>query len=187
MGLLDWLFGKRSQQPASPPKPRVISGLVDGSPFVVLDTGNGMTTIIGPHGLRVHVRRCPEARPVSARARRDASPGGTRARVWAGGMMRDNPTTEELLTEEADPHAVEAFRRAFRISEAPTTFSHCMCLGQPTIELLDAAGKRVGTLGMQHHRTVRWDYWKHDAQLLDGQVVERPGLADHGVPTECMG
>jgi hypothetical protein len=108
-----------------------------------------------------------------------------RIKVWAGGMMRDNPTTQELLVEESDPEAVEAFRRAFRISEDPSTFGHCMCLGQPTIELLDKEGQRAGTLGMQHGHAVRWDYWKHDAQLLDGQAVVG-WLAERGIAAECM-
>jgi hypothetical protein len=109
----------------------------------------------------------------------------SRIKVWAGGMLRDNPTTQELLIEEAEPGAVEAFRRALRISEDPATFGHCMCLGQPTIELLDEAGERVGTLGMQHGRAVRWYYWKHDAQLLDGRALGR-WLTERGVPKECL-
>jgi hypothetical protein len=160
----------------------VISGLDDGSPFIVVDTGNGMTTIMDRMAYEYMYGEGQKPDP-SQRALDEMLAKVVRIKVWAGGMMRDNPTTQELLAEEIDPQAVEAFRRAFRISEDPATFGHCMCLGQPTIELLDASGSRVGTLGMQHGRAVRWDYWKHDAQLLDGQLIGA-WLAEHGVAAE---
>jgi hypothetical protein len=108
-----------------------------------------------------------------------------RIKVWRGGMMRDNPTTNVLLADESEPAAVESFGRACRISEDPRTFGHCMCLGQPTIELLDVGGRRVATLGMQHGSAIRWDLWQHDAQLLDGQAV-LDWLMARGVNAEQM-
>ena len=88
-----------------------------------------------------------------------------------------------MSADVTEPALLESFRRAFRISEDPNTFGHCMCLGQPTLELFDEAGQRIGTPGMQHGHAVRWDYWKHDAQLLDGSAI-RSWLAERGVASE---
>ncbi len=176
--MLDWLLGQRGRKPARP-KPRVISGLEDGSPFVVVDTGNGMTTVMDRMAYEYMYGDANKPDP-SQRALDEMLAQVVRIKVWAGGMMRDNPTTQELLIEEADPAAVAAFRSAVRISEDPRTFNHCMCLGQPTIELFDSSGARVGTLGMQHGHAVRWDVWQHDAQLLDGRAVTT-WLAERGV------
>lgn len=184
MGWFDRFLGKRPKPPTSPAKPRVVKGLDDGSPFVVVENENGSTMIMDR--MAYEYMYGSVKKPDPSQATIDAMLARvSRIRVWAGGMMRDEPTTQELLAEESDPSAVETFRHAFRISEDPASFSHCMCLGQPTIELLGEDGGRVGTLGMQHGRAVRWDDWQHDAQLLDGQAIGR-WLAERGVSEGCM-
>lgn len=170
MGLFDWLFGKRRPAPPNPWAAGNPNPPADDSPFVVMDMGNGVTTVMDRMAYEYMYGNAtkpdPTQRALDAMLARVA-----RIKVWAGGMMRDDPTTQELLAEETAAGAVEEFRRAFRICEDPATFNHCMCLGQPTIELFDSAGERVGTLGMQHGRAVRWYHWKHDAQLIDGERV----------------
>jgi len=168
---------------SGPRRPVVVSGLEDGSPFVVVDNG-GMTMVMDR--MAYEYTYGERTKPDPTQHTLDAMLAkAARVKVWAGGMMGDNPTTQELLAEESDPAAVAALRRAFRVSEDPQTFSHCMCLGQPTIELLDEAGVRVGTLGMQHGRAVRWAEWHHDAGLLDCQAVAA-WLAGRSVPAECL-
>jgi hypothetical protein len=39
MGLFDWLFGKKRATAPRRPRPRAVSGLEEGSPFVVVNTG----------------------------------------------------------------------------------------------------------------------------------------------------
>jgi hypothetical protein len=203
MGLFDWLFGKRSvsqnkpeevrdffelpsdvleAQPASPRRPRVIRGLDDGSPFVFIENGNGVVTVMDRMAYEYMYGESNKPDP-SQSALDGLLARVARVKVWAGGMMRDNPTSDVLLADVTRPALLESFRRAFRISEDPTTFGHCMCLGQPTLELFDEAGQRVGTLGMQHGHAVRWDFWKHDARLLDGNAI-RIWLTEQSVASE---
>jgi hypothetical protein len=184
LGRGPWAEPGQAARTTRPGRPPVVHGLEDGSPFVTVDNGTGAVMVMDRMAYEYMYgdvqKPDPTQQALDAMLAKVA-----RITVWAGGMMRDNPTTQELLAEESGPEAVAAFRRAFRISEDPATFGHCMCLGQPTIELLDAAGARVGTLGMQHGHAVRWDHWKHDARLLDGQAVTA-WLAEHGVAAECM-
>jgi len=185
MGLFHRLFGKRSSpQPAARPKPKVLGGLEDGSPFVIIDNGNGAVMMMDRMAYDYMYGESKKPNP-SQRALDGLLAKVVRVKVWAGGMMRDKPTSEVLLAEVTEPALLKSFRRAFRISDDPSTFNHCMCLGQPTMELFDQAGERAGTLGMQHSHAVRWDFWKHDAQLLDGKVIA-DWLAERGVASEHL-
>ena len=106
-------------------------------------------------------------------------------KVWAGGMFRHHGMTDQLLFEEWNEDAINAFRNMLRINEDPVTFSHCPCLGQPTIQLLDADAKWIGTLGLHHGRLLRWDYWKHDVEMLEREKVI-DWLIDRGVTSKQM-
>jgi hypothetical protein len=171
MGLFNWLFGKPAQpQPASPRGPNVIGGLEDGSPFVVIQNENGVTMMMDRMAYEYMYGESKKPDP-SQKALDGLLAKAARVKVWAGGMMRDKPTSDDLLADVTEPALLESFRRAFRISEDSETFGHCMCLGQPTLELFDEAGQAVGTLGMQHGQAVRWDFWKHDAPLRDGRPI----------------
>jgi len=208
MGLFDWLFGKRARtqderpdrpkvvrepfelpsdaeleaQTARPRRPKVIRGLDDGSPFVVIENENGAVIMMDRMAYEYMYGQSNKPDP-SQSALDGLLARVARVKVWAGGMMRDNPTSDVLLADVTRPALLESFRRAFRISEDPNTFGHCMCLGQPTMELFDEARQRVGTLGMQHGHAVRWDFWKHDARLLDGNAIH-VWLTEQGVASE---
>jgi hypothetical protein len=162
----------------------VIRGLDDGSPVVFVENENGAVIAMDRMAYEYMFGESKKPDP-SQQALDGLLTQVARVKVWAGGMLRDNPTSEVLLAEVTEPPLLESFRRALRISEDPNTFGHCLCLGQPTIELFDVAGQRVGTLGMQHGDAIRWDFWKHDAQLLDGRAIQG-WLAERGVASEHL-
>jgi hypothetical protein len=86
----------------------------------------------------------------------------------------------QVLAEFADAKSLTRLRECLQIVEDPSTFGHCMCIGEEAIELNGGSGT-LATIGLHHGRLIRWHAWKHDAMLNDG-----PGLltflAERGVP-----
>jgi hypothetical protein len=103
----------------------------------------------------------------------------TLVRVIDGGMVGDKPMGTAVLLEVSDPSSIASLRDTLAIIEDPDTFGHCMCLGNPTLQLY-AGQDVVATIGMHHGVAVRWSAWKHDAHLRDGRGL-REWLADRGV------
>lgn len=103
----------------------------------------------------------------------------TRVRVIAGGMARGKAMGTEVLLETADATDIAAFRACLKIVEDPRTFGHCMCHGNPALELY-AGDELAATLGFHHGRSIRWEAWKHDAVLQDGSGLVN-WLAERGV------
>jgi Tfp pilus assembly protein PilF len=85
-------------------------------------------------------------------------------------MYRGQAIGSEVLVDTKDPEALDAFRRTLQIVEDPQTFSHCRCLGGPTLELYSDQ-ELVATIGLHHGHTIRWKQWKHDAKLRHGQSL----------------
>ncbi len=109
----------------------------------------------------------------------------SRIRVLAGGMMRENPLGVDVLLDTRDLAEIAAFREALRIQESPESFSHCACLGGPTVECY--TGKTVAaTLSFHHGHGLRWHRWKHDARFADperlSQWFNRHGITPDEVP-----
>lgn len=103
-----------------------------------------------------------------------------RVRVVAGGMAGGRATGTEVLLDTAESAAVAGFRAAVSIVEDPATFGHCMCYGDPAIEVY--AGDRLpAAFGYHHGFAIRWEAWKHDAHLREPEKLIE-WLSAHGVP-----
>jgi tetratricopeptide (TPR) repeat protein len=168
MGFFDWLFGKKQPTPARPPRPKVLSGLDDDSPYVVIDMG-GMTTVMDREQFDYLYGDSSAPDP----AQRDliaVLPKVTRIRALASGLYPGKAMSSEAILETTDAEALGAFRKTLQIVEDPQTFSHCACLGGPTLELY-AGQELLATIGLQHGHAIRWKQWKHDAKLRDGQAL----------------
>jgi tetratricopeptide (TPR) repeat protein len=87
-----------------------------------------------------------------------------------GGLYRGKAMSSETILDTTDVEALAAFRKTLQIVEDPQTFSHCACLGGPTLELY-AGQELLATIGLQHGHAIRWNQWKHDARLRDGQAL----------------
>jgi len=196
MGFFDWLFGRNPRSnrddkpgdspgktPAKPPRPKVLAGLEDDSPFVMLDTGNGMVTMMDREAYEYTYGESQAPDP----AQRDLDElltGITRVRAVAAGMLDGRSQEGPILLDVTAPEALAAFRRCWRIDEDPSTFSHCMCLGGPTLELFHGP-ELAATIGMQHGRAIRWKKWKHDAVLRNGKALN-DWLVANGVPRQRL-
>lgn len=92
----------------------------------------------------------------------------TRVRALDGGVYREHSLGANVLFEEEEPEAIRGLIDALKIYEAPGAFSHCMCLGGPTLEFFDD-DDLIATIAIHHGRSIRWPVWKHDAVLQDGR------------------
>jgi len=83
--------------------------------------------------------------------------------------------------ESKEPEALTALHRALRIREGED-FGHCMCLGEPHLQLRDASGETLAQIGVHHGESIRWDgAWSSDAPLSQGREL-MSWLNDHGFP-----
>ena len=133
MGFFDWLFGKQRETETRPPRPKVIAGLDDNSPQLLIDSGNGAVTIMDREmfDYMYGESRAPDP------AQRDLDellPMVTRVRAVASGLFRGRALGFEVVLETSDPSALAALRETLRVIEDPSTFDHCGCLGGPTLE-----------------------------------------------------
>lgn len=82
--------------------------------------------------------------------------------------------------DTGEPAALGALRDRLAIVEDPDTFGRCMCMGGPALELWDDSGV-VAKITLHHGRSIRWDAWRWDATLRDGEALCR-WLSERGVP-----
>lgn len=195
MGLFDWLFGsQRKTEPkppehlrrlgVKPPPPKVLGGLDDNSPHVLVDTGNGMVTVMDREMFDYMYGESAAPDP----AQRDLDellPNVTRVRAIASGMFRGRATGSEVVLETTDRKTLADLRQILRIVGDPATFTHCGCLGGPTLELF-AGEELVATIGLQHGHSIRWARWKHDARLGNGAALNN-WLTRGGIDDEFLG
>lgn len=106
-------------------------------------------------------------------------PKVTRVCVLEGAMLQGRALGGPVLAETRDARAIQELASCLRIVEDPSTFTHCACLGGPTLELY-AGPEHVATIGLQHGRAIRWKQWYHDAQLQAGDRLTR-WLHDQGI------
>ena len=92
----------------------------------------------------------------------------TRLRVIEGGVWQGKAQGDQVLLDVTDPQAVITLRECLKIVEDERTFGHCLCLGDQALELY-GGDKRLATLGLHHGRSIRWDAWRYDALLVDGE------------------
>lgn len=91
-------------------------------------------------------------------------------RVLAGAhgvRVREMRGDSTPLLEERDPVAVRALCEALRIADLPGLV--CMCWGDVALDFLDAAGTPLTRVTLHHGYSVRWDGWREDAVLADGE------------------
>ncbi len=103
-----------------------------------------------------------------------------RVRVLEGGVSRGRALGKAVLFESAEPQDLRALGEALAIVEDPSTFGHCMCLGDEAVELY-AGRRRLATLGMHHGRSIRWEAWAYDARLYDSESLLE-WFSDRGMP-----
>ena len=65
------------------------------------------------------------------------------------------PSLQAQQEDESRVGPAGPYRSKMRIVEDPSTFGHCMCLGDPAIELYEKR-KKVATIGFHHGRSIRW-------------------------------
>jgi hypothetical protein len=183
MGFFDWLRGKQQKEPSRPQRPKVISGLSDDSRQVLIDSGNGVVTLMDRETFDYRFGESNDPDPAQ-RYLDELLPKVTRARVVANGMYRGRATGSEVVLETSDPGALAALRDTLRIVEDASTFTLCACLGGPTLELFSGQDL-VATIGVQHGHSIRWAAWKHDARLRDGQALI-DWLTRYGVDAEFL-
>ncbi len=103
----------------------------------------------------------------------------TRIRILAEGVSQGKALGDELLLEETNLQAILALRACLAIVEDPRSFGHCMCLGDQALELYSGS-RLLATIGLHHGRSIRWEAWKYDALLVDGQCL-LDWMAERGV------
>ena len=177
MGLLNWLINltqKRYVDPDRESKPRrsvVVHDLTQPLPEGAFDNGfivvkDGDRTILMDR-MSYEYEYGPKKPDPTQKSLDEMLVKSTCVKVFDAGMKGDVLTSLILFFEEQDPAGLEALRCVLRVSEEPNTFSHCYCLGGPTIEFLDESGHRLALVGMQHGHAIRWNQWRHDAQIID--------------------
>jgi serine/threonine-protein kinase len=178
MGLFD-----RQQPQGKRSRPKVLAGLDDNSPHLLIDNGNGAVTIMDRETFDYLYGESSAPDP----AQRDLDellPRISRVRAIASSMFRGRAMGSEVVIDTADPAALAALRQALRIVEDPSTFTHSACLGGPTLELYHGP-ELVAAIGLQHGHSIRWNQWKHDARLGNGQALT-DWLLSHGFDQEFL-
>lgn len=88
--------------------------------------------------------------------------GMRRVRVFRGGTASAEPLEKEVLFETGDDKAVSTLRETLRIVDGPA--GHCMCYGDPTLELLGISSQRLALIAVHHGQSIRWKAWRADAR-----------------------
>lgn len=101
-----------------------------------------------------------------------------KVRVYKGGYVGWGPMGQEILFETENDRDLAELKECLRIKDAPA--GHCMCFGDPTMELLGEASQHLAVISLHHGRSIRWNHWKDDAELLNGLRV-LTWLAERGV------
>ena len=135
----------------------------------------GLAVIRGPDGQKmvvdqVYLDYLTSTAPAPGQLSLDAVLSETRrVRVLRGGSVSGRPLSTEALFETGESEAVAALCKTLKIVEGPS--GHCMCHGDPSIELLEASGKRLAVIGVHHGQGIRWDAWRDDADLVEGRSL----------------
>lgn len=114
------------------------------------------------------------------RALRDAD----RLRVRSGGACHRNIDEEKTLIDIANAEQARAFVQQIDVIDNREQWFHCMCCGNPTIELYQG-DKLLAALAFHHGRSLRWvaGKWPGDAKLTpDSALYLREFLAANGAP-----
>jgi hypothetical protein len=105
--------------------------------------------------------------------------GVTRVRVVPFSNFVRGTTEKKVLLDTSDPVSLDSFRGCFAIVEDPDTFGHCMCCGNPHMELY-AGDFLTATIGYHHGESIRWRAWNDDAVLKEQDRL-LDWMSAHGV------
>jgi Tfp pilus assembly protein PilF len=183
MGILDWLSGKQAEERAPRlPAPQMNESFGPDSPFITyVKDGTMVVTDRDTFDYQFGESSLPDP------AQRDIDElvdNVTRVRARCGGIYRGEAIESAVLLDTSDAGAIAEFRQCFGVVAHPRTFSHCACLGGPTLELFSNE-RKLATVGLQHGNAVRWNAWRHDARLAKGTLLTS-WLTAHGVAANLL-
>jgi tetratricopeptide (TPR) repeat protein len=183
MAIFNWLARTRRKENAQrPPPPEVNDLFGPDSPFIsYVKDGTFIITDRESFDYQFGESQLPDPAQRSIDA---LLAQVTRVRARCGGIYRGEAIESAVLVDTFDADAIAAFRSCFTIVTDPVTFSHCACLGGPTLELF-AGDQTLATIGLQHGNAIRWNAWKHDAQLVNGTLLTS-WLTGHGVAANLL-
>src|SRR5262249_27070640 len=159
------------------PRPANVQPLGENSPMVAFQQGKAM--VIMDRDAFDYTYGDADGPDPAQRDLDTLLPKVTRVCVLEGAMFQGRALGGRGLVDSRDSGAIRDLASCLRIVEDPRTFSHCGCLGGPTLEFY-AGPEHVATIGLQHGHAIRWKRWYHDAQLQDGERLTR-WLYDQGV------
>jgi hypothetical protein len=194
MGFFDWFTGKNrkgrpqdepQEEPQGKPgakpedksgakhrekqRPLFVTGLEEGSMFVSVGLADGTIQVMDRDTYDYMYGEASGSDPAQSTLAA-LLPTITRVRALSGGLFRGKAVPSAVLLDTTDPVSLDTFQGCFSISDDPVHFTHCACLGGPTLELF-AGVELVASIGLQHGRAIRWGRWKHDAPLLEGHLL----------------
>jgi len=83
------------------------------------------------------------------------------------------------LLDTSKPESLASLRGCFEIVDDPETFGHCMCCGEPHIELY-SGDELIAKIGYHHGSSIRWNAWRQDAWLKEPEKL-LDWMSTHGV------
>jgi hypothetical protein len=86
--------------------------------------------------------------------------------IIEGGTSAGRAQGTKILATISDPSELSDLARLTSIEDGD--FGHCLCFGEPALELHAEDGAVVAVLGLHHGEALRWDSWSSDAPLLHG-------------------
>ena len=145
------------------------------SPFTVITRPDGSKALVDAPTLSYMESTAPDPTQASLE---ELLAGLGSVRVYREGVAREKLLGDAPIATVDTPAALDEFKEVLRIVDGPA--GHCMCFGDPSLELLDPGGERLALIAVHHGLGIRWRAWKDDAQLADGvRLLE--WLARHSV------
>jgi tetratricopeptide (TPR) repeat protein len=90
-------------------------------------------------------------------------------RIMDGGTWAGRPLGDSVLFSTSEPDEINSLSSCLRISDGPA--KHCMCVGDMAFELRDRNGAIIAVIGQHHAKSLRWEQWKGDGQLGNGESL----------------
>ncbi|MDJ0523532.1 MAG: hypothetical protein QNJ90_15795 [Planctomycetota bacterium] len=137
----------------------------DESGFTVIERPDGSKMLVDPAMLEYMDSEAPQPT--------QASFAPVLEQVASVAVHDDGVAGSQLLGQRLlmvdDAAELDALRASLRIEDGGA--GHCMCHGDIGLQLRDAAGEALAVIGVHHGRSIRWEAWKDDAELVDGRSL----------------
>ncbi|HWA76910.1 MAG TPA: hypothetical protein VG937_31465 [Polyangiaceae bacterium] len=101
-----------------------------------------------------------------------------RVQLLSDGAALGEPLGTAIVADTDDREAIRGLKDSLRVVDGGA--GHCMCFGDAALVLLNGDGERLAVIGVHHGHAIRWDAWRDDAALADGERLCR-WLAAHGL------